>query len=535
MPRIATSCLRALAVAAVMAFVVVAQASLSVPVAEAGKSKPDRMSPTVNVAAPSVGASVSGSVSIKGSAGDNVAVARVDVSVDGAPFAPASGTSAWALPLDTTSYGNGSHSVTARAVDTSGNSSLSSVSFMVSNVSPPPDTAPPTIGVTRPASGAVVDRQLQVEGVASDETGLASIEVRLDDGAFRPAAGTASWSATLDASGVQDGQHVVTARATDKAGNTSSTTVAVLISDQAVTAPPLAGGTIGGHVFQESDRDGVFETTEQPLSGAYVYLFNSSGGYLGNALTDATGWYRFTGLPDGGYSIELAPTSWNPLKGDWVPDTTGTIFPRRAVSLAGSVRADFGTRRIVRSSDAAAPISSYVGEGGLTVKSYDDAVSAKQIHDRLTSGALVGVESKDVTIRFDFAQTGRTYSMATKLNGVYTDYRATSDVTWSGWLRGDGELFHEYGHAWSMYYANMVQADPTLGAYLQARGLGEDARVGTAYPWMPGELIAEDYRQLFGTVSAQGDTQMNRDIPVAKDVPGLKSFLSGAFMQSRAG
>jgi hypothetical protein len=42
-------------------------------------------------------------------------------------------------------------------------------------------------------------------------------------------------------------------------------------------------------------------------------------------------------------------------------------------------------------------------------------------------------------------------------------------------------------------------------------------------------MIAEDYRQLFGTASARAVTQMNRDIPDAKDVPGLEVFLAGAF------
>ncbi len=157
----------------------------------------------------------------------------------------------------------------------------------------------------------------------------------------------------------------------------------------------------------------------------------------------------------------------------------------------------------------------------------------REVHDRLLRGALVDREARYVTVRFDLRQAGSTSSLAVQSNGVYTDYRATSDVTWASWLRGDGELFHEYGHAWSMYYTHMVQADPSLKAYLEARGLTGDARVGSSYAWMPGEMIAEDYRQLFGTASAQADSQMNRDIPLAKNVAGLKTFLSSTFMQTR--
>jgi len=519
-----------------MAAMIAAAATLvAASSADAAKSKPDRTNPMVAVASPSVGATVGGTTSVTGSASDNVAVARIEVSVDGGAYFAAPGTSSWSVVLDTTALGDGSHSVTARAFDTSGNSSLASVSFTDFNPSAPPDTTAPEISITHPSEGAAVDRRLSASGAAADDTGLAKVEVKLDDGPFQPAAGTSSWQATIDAATALDGQHVVTARATDNAGNVASTSELVLISDQAVSAPAASEGTIGGFVFQESDRDGVFETTEQPLGGIYVYLYDGSGGYVRNAVTDASGWYRFTGLFDASYRVELAPVSWNPLKRDWVPDTTGTIFPRTVVSLTGSARADFGTRRIVRSTDATAPISTHAGANGLTVKSYDDAVSAKEVHDRLMSGAQVGAEAGYVTIRFDFAQAGQTYSSSIKRNGVYTDFRATSDVTWDGWLRGDGELFHEYGHAWSRYYATMVQADPALTAYLEARGLSGDTRVGSAYPWMPGELIAEDYRQLFGTPTAQADTQMNRDIPTATEVPGLRSFLSGPFMQTRLG
>ena len=85
---------------------------------------------------------------------------------------------------------------------------------------------------------------------------------------------------------------------------------------------------------------------------------------------------------------------------------------------------------------------------------------------------------------------------------------------------GDRTLFHEYGHAWSLYNAYLVQQDPALTAYLRARGLLGDPRLGTSYAWDPRELIAEDYRQLFGSPNAQLGGQINRDVPLAKESPG---------------
>ena len=88
-------------------------------------------------------------------------------------------------------------------------------------------------------------------------------------------------------------------------------------------------------------------------------------------------------------------------------------------------------RPIVRSTDSSAPVTTYVGSNGLTVRSYDDVVPAKDVYDRLLSGSLVGTEAQFVTIRFDFVKAGFTSTSATQSNGgPYDGYRAVSDVTY---------------------------------------------------------------------------------------------------------
>jgi flagellar hook assembly protein FlgD len=42
-------------------------------------------------------------------------------------------------------------------------------------------------------------------------------------------------------------------------------------------------------------------------------------------------------------------------------------------------------------------------------------------------------------------------------------------------------------------------------------------------------MIAEDFRELFGTENARTGDQMNREIPLAADVPGLKDYLASTF------
>lgn len=498
-----------------------------------GGKRTDSTPPTVLITAPSASATVSGHVTVSGVAADNVQVAGVAVSVDGGAFQPASGTTAWTYSLDSTAYADGNHTLRARATDAAANIAFSTLSVTIRNAVSI-DTTPPAVAIALPSSGSSVTGEVSVSGSASDNGTVSKVEISVDGGSYSLAQGTSTWHYTLDTASLPDGAHTVAARATDEAGNAASALEAVSVRNTTalglpIVRPPLAAQTLGGFAFQDLNRDGTFEAGEQPLADQHLFLYDATDTYLGNTYTDATGWYEFDNLPDGAYRVQFAPASWWAIRNNWVPDTTGSLLAVMHVQLRTSASADFGWRPIVRSTDPRAPFSSYVGPNGLQVKSYDDVVAAKSIYDRLMSGLLVGPEARFTTLRFDFAPTGSTSTTASSTGGVYTTYAATSDVSFVSWLDGDDGLFHEYGHAWSLYYAYIVQQDPTLAAYLRARGLTADPRVGSSYAWNAREMIAEDYRQLFGTPDAQAAAQMNRDIPDAKDVPGLAAFLGGAF------
>ncbi|MFA6003928.1 MAG: Ig-like domain-containing protein [Elusimicrobiota bacterium] len=93
----------------------------------------DATAPTVAIVSPANGATVSGSITVSGTASDNVSVANVALSVDGGAYAAASGTANWTFSLNTTALANASHSLTVRATDPSGNIKTSAVSVTVSN------------------------------------------------------------------------------------------------------------------------------------------------------------------------------------------------------------------------------------------------------------------------------------------------------------------------------------------------------------------------------------------------------------------
>ena len=312
---------------------------------------------------------------------------------------------------------------------------------------------------------------------------------------------------------------------------TTALLIALVVMYPAATAGAQTASVISGVAFKDLNRDGLKQPDEEPLAGKRIHLFDPAGTYLKNALTDASGRYELTGLADGSYRVQYSSPDWWELWQDWAPSTTGSERPRVAVQLAGTASADFGFRPIVRSTDLSAPISTYTSPAGLKVNSYNDVVDAKRIYDALMVGSLHGGEMPHTTIRFDYRPSNLCDISTVSVNGVFGSYQANCYVAYISWLNlGDNSLFHEYGHAWSLYNAYVVQQDPSLGSYLQARGLTGDPRVGTSSEWSPKEMIAEDYRQLFGSPNAAAGAQDNGEIPRASEVPGLREFLSGPFI-----
>ena len=294
--------------------------------------------------------------------------------------------------------------------------------------------------------------------------------------------------------------------------------------------------TISGAAFQDVDRDGVRDAGEAPFVDHVIYLMSESGSLLQAAGTDASGRYTFTGLSDGRYQVELAPRSWDTVKVNWAPTTLPSLTPTVTVQLASASTINFGWRPIVRSTDQSQPISMFVGPSGLRAESYNDVVTAKQLHDSIVSGSLVGAEAASVQVLFDLTPNNYCSSSFDGGPGSYNSHAATVYVSWLAWLDGgDQVLHHEYGHAWSNHYSYLAQQDPSLAGYLTARGLAGDPRLDTSHAWDRRELIAEDFRQLFGSSTARAGAQENQEIPVASVVAGLADYLRGPFRSSTGG
>ena len=95
---------------------------------------PDTTRPTVDITSPASGASVSGTIDVTANASDNVGVVGVQFQRDGVNLGAEDTTAPYSVSWDTTTSGDGSHTLTARARDAAGNTTTSSgVTVTVSN------------------------------------------------------------------------------------------------------------------------------------------------------------------------------------------------------------------------------------------------------------------------------------------------------------------------------------------------------------------------------------------------------------------
>lgn len=102
----------------------------------------------------------------------------------------------------------------------------------------PPDTTPPTVSMTAPASAATVSGTVTVSATAADNVGVAGVQFQLDGvnlGAEDP---SSPYSISWNTTSATNGAHTLTAIARDAAGNkTTSAAVSVTVNNT-VTPPP---------------------------------------------------------------------------------------------------------------------------------------------------------------------------------------------------------------------------------------------------------------------------------------------------------
>lgn len=164
------------------------------------------------------------------------------------------------------------------------------------------------------------------------------------------------------------------------------------------------------------------------------------------------------------------------------------------------------------------------GSDGYIVNLSVNTVTEQQVRDWMTGA---GYEDGLRLIQVDVVDTGATMAAVggnclSICHPADAKIQVTDDFLLS---TPNYALAHEYGHVWANFY-KWTYWGGSWDAYLEARGLLGDSRLGSTMCWRTDEIIAEDYRTLFGSGEALTLGQCNKSIPKAVDVPGLKDFLA---------
>ena len=188
-----------------------------------GKIPIPNILPEATIDSPADGATVNGIVEITGHATDaDGTVELVQVRIDGGEWYNASyssSTGEWSYSWNTNLVPNGEYRIEVRCFDGIDYSNISTVNVTVDNTGA---NWRPTVSIDSPADGEKVEGLIQIKGTASDLGGTVElVQVQIDDGEWRNATGTASWTYEWNTTGLV-GKHTIKARCTDNEGTYSA-------------------------------------------------------------------------------------------------------------------------------------------------------------------------------------------------------------------------------------------------------------------------------------------------------------------------
>jgi uncharacterized cupredoxin-like copper-binding protein len=219
----------------------------------------------------------------------------------------------------------GTHMVSYRATDNAGNTSDEGMAHFT--IVQQDTTAPTVTGQlsgSQDSSGAYIGSAMVVLNATDSGSGVASVEYKLDSGAWT------AYTAAVQVSAL--GAHTVLYRATDQAGNVS------------------AEGTLSFTVVT-----GDVDTTPPSVSALVSGTQNSSWQYVDAATITLSALDTGSGVASVEYTLDGGP--WTTYTAPVAVDAEGThTFHYRATDLAGNVSADLsGTFTVVEDTPAPGP------------------------------------------------------------------------------------------------------------------------------------------------------------------------------------
>jgi len=181
--------------------------------------------PAVSVSEPANGATLSGSVNFAATASDDNGVSKVEFYIDSTSVVEDTSVP-YSTTLNTTSYGNGGHTLKAKAFDTAGQSAESSISVTISNTGG--DSENPSVNIVKPEGNPYswTSGDLYIKVTALDNVAVQKIELYINDylvATENDGLMERIWSWN----NVGPGTYIMRAKAFDTSNNTSETSITI--------------------------------------------------------------------------------------------------------------------------------------------------------------------------------------------------------------------------------------------------------------------------------------------------------------------
>lgn len=267
----------------------------------------DTTAPTVTMTSPAANATVSGTVTIGASASDAVGVSRVEFYRDGTLLS-ASNVAPYSYSWNTTTVANGSHTLSVRAYDLSGNVGQSSQrTVTVSNTISAPTIT--TAGLASATVGKAYSAGLTASG------GVSPYTWSLAAGVLPPGLSLNSTTGAITGTSTTSGTYSVTFRVTDSRGATATRAISITVSAApavintstvTVSAAPLVINTNTITVVR-----GRYYTITLSASGGvapYTWRITASTAPFGIAMNGSTGQLTLAATRAGTYSVTFQVT-----------------------------------------------------------------------------------------------------------------------------------------------------------------------------------------------------------------------------------
>ena len=397
----------------------------------------------VTITSPTSGSTVGGTVPVTATVTivGGLVVRGVQFKLDGANLGAEDTAAPYSIPWDTRTASNGSHTLVAVARDLVLGLTFSSnpVTVTVFN-----DTAPPSVTVTSPASGAALAGTTTITATATDNVGVVGVQFKVDGANVGAEDTTAPYSVPWNTASAAAGAHAVTAVARDAAGNVmTSAGIAVTVDNVPPTiamTSPSAGSTVAGMVSVNANASDNF--------GIAGVQFKLDGANLGAEDTSApysTSW-NTTGAGAGSHSLtavardaagNITTSAAAVVTVDNLGPTVALTAPQNGATVNGTVTvtataADSGSVAGVQfkldganlgAEDTAAPYSTSWNTTAASSGSHSLTAVARDSAGNITTSTavVVTVDNSGPTVALTAPQNGAT------VNGTVTVTATASD------------------------------------------------------------------------------------------------------------